>query len=114
MGMWVALTAAAGLFAATAAPGASAKQCQAGFTEARAPQALEVTGDTCAKGRKVAFAVAAAVPSGCVKASNASRKLTFRMPCRRLGYSCTAAHLSGGTALRVTCTRGAKRVRFRY
>jgi hypothetical protein len=94
------------------APGASARQCAAGFTESRSPSGLTVTGDTCANGRKVALRTAAVVPTGCIKTKG--RKLTFRAPCVRLGYRCTAASLLAGKSLRVTCTRGAKRIRFAY
>lgn len=113
-GIWAALAVIVALFAATGAPGASARQCEAGFTEARAPGALDVRGDTCAHGRKVAIRVAAVAPSGCVKASGKSRKLTFRRPCVRLGYGCVATTLNGGKRLRVSCTSGAARIRFSY
>jgi hypothetical protein len=115
VGIWVALAVMAGLFAAAATPRASAaaKQCQAGFTESRAPVALVVSGDTCANGRKVALRVAGAAPSGCIKAGTSGR-LSFRRPCTRLRYTCSAVSRSAGKSLRVLCSRGSRSIRFTY
>jgi hypothetical protein len=96
------------------ATSAQAGRCDAAFTESRAPSQLSVRGDTCANARRVASRVAQVAPAGCIKASNSSRQLTFRTPCVRSKYTCRSAKLQSGRSLRVTCTRGARSIRFLY
>ena len=99
---------------ASGASGASSTRCQAGFTESRSPSQLTVSGDTCANARKVAERAGAIAPTGCIKVLDRKGRLGFRRPCVQRGYSCAAVTFNKGRALRVTCSRGSRRVRFAY
>ncbi|HEV7494028.1 hypothetical protein [Baekduia sp.] len=113
-GVVVVMVALAGL--AVGASGASGKssKCQAGFTESRSPAQLTVSGDTCANARKVAERAGAKAPVGCIKLLDRKGHIGFRKPCFQLGYSCAAVQRNQRRALRVTCTRGARQIRFTY
>jgi hypothetical protein len=102
-----------GLIAVAGAGGAQAANCTAPFTESRAPTALVVSGEKCGTARKVATRVAGVAPSGCIVTTKGTRAVKFRSPCVRMSYSCRAAKLKYGK-LRVTCTRGARQIRFTY
>ncbi|QEC50186.1 hypothetical protein FSW04_23135 [Baekduia soli] len=102
---------AAALALAVTAGSASARQCQAGFSEARGPSALLATGVPCAQARRVAVTVAQASPAGCMRSTKTS--VLLRTPCVRLGFRCTAVR-SVRKTLRVTCRSGARRIRFTY
>jgi hypothetical protein len=114
---WIlALTSTAGvtgLIAIAGAGGAQAASCSAPFTESRAPTALVATGEKCATARRVATRVAGVAPSGCIVTTKGSRAVKLRSPCVRLGYSCRSLKLKYGK-LRVTCTSGARQIRFTY
>jgi hypothetical protein len=94
--------------------GAKAKSCTAGFTEGRTASQLTVTGDTCTKARQVANRVVGIGSAGCLKVLDHHGHLGFRKPCVRLSYSCTAVTYNSRRALKVTCTRGSRQIRFRY
>jgi hypothetical protein len=113
-GIVVLMAALAGIaVGASGASGASTK-CQAGFTESRSPSQLTVSGDTCANARQVAEHAGAIAPAGCIKVLDRKGHLGFRKPCVQRRYSCTAAQLYKGRALRVTCKRGSRQIRFTY
>ena len=111
----VVLTAALAGFAVGAggASGASTR-CQAGFTESRSAAQLTVLGDTCANARQVADRAGAIAPTGCIKVLDRKGHLGFRKPCMQRRYSCTAVPFNKRRALRVTCKRDARQVRFTY
>jgi len=99
---------------ATGASGAAAKSCTSGFTEGRSASRLTVSGDTCATARKVALRTLAIAPKGCLKVVDHKGHITFRRPCVQLSYSCSAVTTDQRRALKVTCTRGSRQIRFRY
>jgi hypothetical protein len=112
----VAVVAVAGALGAGAAgaSGAGAKSCTAGFTEGRTASQLTVSGDTCARARAVAQRAVAIPPKGCLKVLDHKGHLGFRRPCKVLSYTCRAVTTNQRRALRVTCTRGSRQIRFRY
>jgi hypothetical protein len=113
-GFAVLVAALAGIAAgASGASGASSK-CQAGFTESRSPAQLTVSGDTCANARKVAERAGAIAPAGCIKVLDRKGRLGFRKPCVQRSYRCTAVGVAKSRALRVTCVRGSRVIRFTY
>jgi hypothetical protein len=113
-GVVVLVAALAGIaVGASGASGASTK-CQAGFTESRSAAQLTVSGDTCANARKVAERAGAKAPIGCVKLLDRKGHIGFRKPCVQRRYSCTAVQTNKRRALRVTCTRGSRQIRFTY
>jgi hypothetical protein len=113
-GIVVLVAALAGLGVGASGANAKSAKCQAGFTESRSPAQLTVSGDTCANARKVADRAGAIAPAGCIKVLDRKGHLGFRKPCVQLGYSCAAVKVNQRRALRVTCTRGARRIRFTY
>jgi hypothetical protein len=113
-GIVVLIAALAGLAVGASGAGAKSTKCQAGFTESRSPAQLTVLGDTCANARKVANRTGAIAPAGCIKVLDRKGHLGFRKPCLQLGYSCAAVTVNKRRSLRVTCTRGARRIRFTY
>ncbi len=112
----VVLVAALAAFAvgASGASGASSTKCQAGFTESRSPAQLTVSGDTCANARRVAGHAGAIAPVGCIKVLDRKGHLGFRNPCVQRRYSCSAVQFNKHRALRVTCKRGSRQIRFTY
>ena len=104
----------AGATGASGASGAGAKSCTSGFTEGRSASRLTVSGDTCAAARKVALRTLAIAPKGCLKVVDHKGHITFRRPCVQLSYSCSAVTTDHRRALKVTCTRGSRQIRFRY
>jgi hypothetical protein len=96
--------------------GASGKlSCASGFTESRGASQITVSGDSCANARAVAERTVAVAPAGCVKVvSRTKGTLSFRKPCTQLSYKCTAVTTNQRRALKVTCVRGARQIRFRY
>jgi hypothetical protein len=99
---------------AAGASGAGATSCTAGFTESRTASELTVSGDTCAMARKVAQRAVAIPPKGCLKVLDHKGHLGFRRPCAVLSYTCRAVTTNKRRALKVTCTRGSRQIRFRY
>ncbi len=99
---------------ASGASGASSTRCQAGFTESRSPAQLTVSGDTCFNARQVADRAGEIDPAGCIKVLDRKGHLGFRKPCLQRRYSCTAVQFNKRRALRVTCKRGSRQVRFTY
>ena len=92
----------------------SSTRCQAGFTESRSPAQLTVSGDTCANARHVADRAGAIAPAGCIKVLDRKGHLGFRKPCVQRRYSCAAVQFNKRRALRVTCKRGSRQIRFTY
>jgi hypothetical protein len=104
---------------ASAAPGASvraakATKCPAVPAASRVAVQLQVTGVSCAQGRKVAARVVRRAPSGCVKVTDEQHHVALVKPCTRLSYRCTGRSIAARLALSVTCKRGTRVVRFQY
>jgi hypothetical protein len=110
----IAALAGIGVGAAGASGASSSSKCEAGFTESRSPSRLTVSGDTCANARKVASKAGAIAPAGCIKVLDRKGRLGFRKPCVQRSYRCTAVGTDANRALKVTCTRGSKVIRFTY
>jgi hypothetical protein len=113
-GIVVLVAALAGLAVGAAGAGAAPARCQAGFTESRSPAQLTVSGDTCFNARQVADRAGAIAPVGCIKVLDRKGRLGFRKPCVQRRYSCTAVQFNKRRALRVTCKRGSRLIRFTY
>lgn len=114
-GIVVLVAALAGIaVGASVASGASSSKCVAGFTESRSPSQLTVSGDTCVNARKVADHAGAIAPAGCIKVLDRKGHIGFRKPCVQRRYSCTAVQVNQRRALRVTCKRGSRQIRFMY
>ena len=113
---WIAVVAVVGGLGigASGAAGAGATSCTSGFTEARTASQLSVSGTSCATGRKVAERAVGIVPRGCVKVLDRKGHIGFRRPCVQLSYKCTAVSTNQRRALKVTCKRGARTIRFHY
>jgi hypothetical protein len=109
----IGLTATVTALTVGTAGASGASSCVGGFSEARAPQALRVTGDTCNNARKLANLVVGLPPKGCLKTDKKGH-VTLRTACVVRSYHCTGASISKGFSLSVTCRRGARVVRFRY
>ncbi|HWH94313.1 MAG TPA: hypothetical protein VNT03_10670 [Baekduia sp.] len=114
IGMIAAVLGVVGAMSAGTAGASGSKPCTAGFTESRSASQLTVSGDTCANARKVARRVLAIVPTGCLKILDHQGRVGFRKPCVKLSYTCTAVSVDSRRALKVSCTRGSRQIRFRY
>lgn len=113
-GIVVLMAALAGIVVGPSAASGASTRCQAGFTESRSASQLTVTGDTCANARRVAERAGAIAPVGCIKVLDRKGHIGFRKPCVQRGYTCTAVQVNKRRALRVTCKRGARLIRFAY
>jgi hypothetical protein len=113
-GIVVLVAALAGIAVGASAASGAPSRCQAGFTESRSPAQLTVSGDTCANARKVADRAGAIAPVGCIKVLDRKGHIGFRKPCVQRGYSCAAVQVNKRRALRVTCKRGPRQIRFTY
>jgi hypothetical protein len=113
-GIVVLVAALAGIAVGASAASGAPSKCVAGFTESRSPSQLTVSGDTCVNARKVADHAGAIAPAGCIKVLDRKGHLGFRKPCVQRRYSCTAVQVNKRRALRVTCKRGSRLIRFTY
>jgi hypothetical protein len=113
-GVVVLVAALAGTAIGASGASGAASRCQAGFTESRSPAQLTVSGDTCANARQVADRAGAIAPKGCIKVLDRKGHLGFRKPCVQRRYRCAAVQVNERRALRVTCKRGSRQVRFTY
>jgi hypothetical protein len=113
-GIVVLAAALGGLAAGASGASGAPSRCQAGFTESRSPAQLTVSGDTCANARLVADRAGAIAPAGCIKVLDRKGHISFRKPCVQRRYSCAAVQFNKRRALRVTCKRGSRQIRFTY